>query len=201
VAHGLLELAVATGESGPLERATALARDAAARFADPAHGGFFYSAADGERLISPHKEYDDNPTPSGNSLLAHVLVRLARIHGDASLEDAAVGAMRLALDTARRAPHAFGQMLSALDLHLSPPREVAVVGAGDDPATRALHDAVRRGFHPTVVYAFGDGTRATVPLLEGKGLVDGRPAVYVCERFACRAPLTDPAAVASAMAA
>ena len=201
VAHGLLELAVATGESGPLERATAIAREAVARFADERHGGFFYTAADAERLVAPHKEYDDNPTPSGNSLLAHVLLRLARVHGDASLEEAAVGAMRLALDTARRAPHAFGQMLSALDLHLSPPREVAVVGPAADPATGALRDAVRAGFHPTVVYAFGDGAAAPVALLEGKGLVEGRPAVYICERFACLAPLTDPDAVARAMAA
>jgi uncharacterized protein len=85
---------------------------------------------------------------------------------------------------------------------LPAPREVAVIGPRDDAATVALRDAARRGFHPTAVYAFGEGTGAAgVPLLEGKGLVDGRPAVYICERFACRAPLTDADAVAGAMAA
>ena len=43
-----------------------------------------------------------------------------------------------------------------------------------------------------MIVAFGpaDG----VPLLAGRGPVDGRAAVYVCERFACRAPVTDPGA-------
>jgi uncharacterized protein YyaL (SSP411 family) len=49
-------------------------------------------------------------------------------------------------------------------------------------------------YEPNTVVAFGpaDG----VPLLEGKTLVDGRAAVYACERFACRAPVTDPAELA-----
>jgi uncharacterized protein YyaL (SSP411 family) len=202
VCHGLLELALATGEPEWLPPARRLADEALTRFADERNGGFFQSAADAERLVAPHKELDDNPTPSGNSLLAHALIRLARIYAEPELEQRAAATMRLAVDGMRRAPHGFGQMLSALDLHLSTPREVAVVGAPADAATQALADAVRDGFHPTVVYAFGDGTDAAgIPLLEGRGPVNGAAAAYICERFACRAPLTDPAAARAAMAA
>ena len=201
VCHGLLELALATGESEWLAPARRLAGDAATRFADESNGGFFQSAADAEQLVAPYKELDDNPTPSGNSLFAHVLIRLARIYAEPHLEVQAAAAMRLAVDGMRRAPHGFGQMLAALDLHLSEPREVAVVGPAADPATAALADAARAGFHPTVVYAFGDGADAAgIPLLEGRHPVGGAPAAYICERFACRAPLTDPAAVRAAMA-
>ncbi len=202
VAHGRLELATATGDARHLARAEELARSAVELFSDSRNGGFLYSASDAERLVAQHKEFDDNPTPSGNSLLAHVLLRLGRLHGDRELENLAAATLRIPLEMVGRAPHAFGQLLSALDLYLSPPREVAVVGPRDDAATAALRDAARRGFHPTAVYAFGDGSGAPgVPLLEGKGLVEGRPAVYICERFACRAPLTDAASVADAMAA
>jgi uncharacterized protein len=202
VCHGLLELALATGEPEWLPAARAVADAAIARFADERNGGFFQSAADAERLVAPHKELDDNPIPSGNSLLAHDLIRLARIYAEPALEERAVGALRMGADGMRRAPHGFGQMLSALDLHLTPPREVAVVGPPGGEATRALADAVRDGFHPTVVYAFGDGRDAAgVALLEGRTALDGAPAAYICERFACRAPLTDPAAARAAMAA
>ena len=86
-------------------------------------------------------------------------------------------------------------------MHLSPPQEIAVVGPDDHPETPLLVAAARSGFHPNAVYAFGDGRSPDdLPLLAGKSLVDGLPAVYICERFACRAPLTDPAAVAEALA-
>jgi uncharacterized protein YyaL (SSP411 family) len=48
---------------------------------------------------------------------------------------------------------------------------------------------VRSEFRPHLVLAGGDGD---VPLLEGRGPVDGRAAAYVCERFACRRPVTEP---------
>ena len=131
--------------------------------------------------------------PSGSSLLAHVLLRLARIDGDAERERLALRAVGLALEYVQRAPHGFGQLLQVIDLHLASPREIAIVGDPADPRTGELIDAARAGFHPTTVYAFGSGAPSDEPLLVGKTLVDGRPAAYVCERFACRAPVTDPA--------
>jgi uncharacterized protein YyaL (SSP411 family) len=189
VAHGLYELHVATGELRWLEESRRLAVLAVDLFADEERGGFFLTPSDGEKLVARQKDVDDNPTPSGNSMLAFVLLRIARIWGDDELERRAVGVLRLVRDVVSRAPSAFGWALCALDLYLSPPRELAIVGGpGSDIARAAL-----RGFDPNAVVAFGpaDG----VPLLEGKTLVDGQPAVYVCERFACRAPVTDPAAL------
>ena len=120
-------------------------------------------------------------------MLAFVLLRLARIWGDDELERQATGALRLVRDLLTRAPTAFGWALCALDLHLSQPRELAIVG---DPASDIARAALR-DFDPNAVVAFGPAD--DVSLLEGKTLVDHKPAVYVCERFACQAPVTDPA--------
>jgi uncharacterized protein YyaL (SSP411 family) len=186
VAQGLLELHVATGELRWLEEANRLVRLAVDLFADEERGGFFMSAADAEELVARKKDLEDQPTPSGNSMLADVLLRLARLYGDEELERRAVGVFRLVREALGRVPLAFGHALSALDLHFSPPREIAVVGPPESDVARAA----LRAFDPNAVVAFGpaDG----VPLLDGKDLVDGKPAVYVCERFACRAPVTDP---------
>jgi uncharacterized protein YyaL (SSP411 family) len=185
VVHGLYELHVATGELRFLEEANRLARLAVELFADDERGGFFLTPAHGERLIARQKSFDDHPTPSGNSMLAFDLLRLARIYGDDELERRAVGVLRLLGGALGRVPHAFGHALSALDLYLSPPRELAIVGSVESEVARAALEP----FQPNAVVAVGPAE--SVPLLAGKELVDGRPAVYVCERFACQAPVTD----------
>jgi uncharacterized protein YyaL (SSP411 family) len=120
-------------------------------------------------------------------MLAWVLLRLARIWGDDELEKRAVSVFRLVEPAIRRAPAAFAWALCGLDLWFSPTREIAIVG----PVTSPVARAALRPFQPTAVAAVGpaDG----VPLLEGKELVDGEPAVYLCERFVCQKPVTDPA--------
>jgi uncharacterized protein YyaL (SSP411 family) len=189
VAHGLLELHVATGEVRWLEEAHRLARLAVELFADEERGGFFLSPADGEALVARTKELDDHPLPSGNSMLAHVLLRLARIYGDDELERRAAGVLRLVRQALERAPASFGWALVALDLYLSPPRELAIAGPVDSEVARAA----LAPWEPRTVVAVGPA--AGVPLLEGKELVEGRPAVYRCERFTCRAPVTEPSAL------
>jgi uncharacterized protein YyaL (SSP411 family) len=187
VVHGLYELHVATGELRWLEEANRLTRVAVELFADEERGGFYLTPAHGERLIARQKSFDDHPTPSGNSMLAYDLLRLARIYGDTELEGRAVGVFRLLREALGRAPHAFGHALCALDLHFSPPRELAVVGPVDSDVARAALEP----FQPNAVVAVGPAEG--VPLLAGKELVEGRPAVYVCENFACKAPVTQPA--------
>ena len=186
IAHGLCELHVATGDLRWLRESRRAAIAAVEGFGDPGRGGFFLAPGDGERLVARQKAFDDNPTPAGSSMLAFVLLRLARIWGDDELERQAVSALRLVRDLLPRAPSAFGWALCALDLHLSPARELAIVGGAESGIARAA----LRSFDPNAVVAFGPAD--DVPLLEGKTLVDGKAAVYVCERFACRAPVTDP---------
>jgi uncharacterized protein YyaL (SSP411 family) len=184
VAHGLYELHVATGELRWLEESGRLARLAVELFADEERGGFFMTARDAEQLVARKKDLDDNPVPSGNSMLAFVLLRLARIYGDDELEHRAAGVLRLLHANLSRIPTAFGWALCALDLYLSPPRELAILGTpADEIARTALAP-----FDPNAVIAFGPSE--DVPLLAGKTRVDGKPTLYVCERFACQAPVT-----------
>jgi uncharacterized protein YyaL (SSP411 family) len=191
VAHGLLELHVATGDVRWLLEARRIVDVAIDLFADDERGGFFLAPRDGEALAARTKDLDDEPIPSGNSMMASVLIRLGRIWGDDALVERGEGVLRILGPAMERAPRHFSWALCALDLHLSPPREFAIVGDVRSEVARAA----LAGFDPATVVAVGPSE--DVPLLAGKGLVDGRPAVYVCERFACRAPATQPDELAS----
>jgi uncharacterized protein YyaL (SSP411 family) len=195
VANGLLELHWATGDLRWLDESRRLAGLAVDLFADPERGGFFVDPAGGDGLVARRKEFDDHPTPSGNSMTAYVLLRLARIYGDAEFEKHAVSVFRLARTYLERAPAAVGHLLCALDLHFSPPREIAVVGRSEDLRRAALAD-----FQPATVFAFAEEPTDRIPLLAGKGLVDGKPAAYVCENFACQAPVTEASELRTALA-
>ncbi|HEX3268168.1 MAG TPA: thioredoxin domain-containing protein [Gaiellaceae bacterium] len=185
VANGLYELHVTTGELRWLEEARRLAVLAVELFADEERGGFFLAPTGPDGLVARKKDLFDHPIPSGNSMLAFVLLRLARIYGDDELESRAVGVLRLLGSSLGRGPTEFAHALNALDLYLATPKEIAVVGPPESEVARAALEP----FDPNVVVAFGPAEG--VPLLEGKELIDGKPAVYVCERFACRAPVTE----------
>jgi uncharacterized protein len=184
--EALLTLYEATFDPRWFGEARRLADQILERFADHERGGFFTTASDHEQLIARRKQLEDAPIPSGGSAAAFGLLRLARLTGESRYEGAALGHLRLLHTIAVQHPTAFGHLLSALDFALAEVREVALVGDDREP----LEHVVREAFRPHVVLAGGpaDG----VPLLEGREPVDGRAAAYVCERFACRRPVTEP---------
>ncbi len=200
--EALITLYEATFEPRWYDEATALADALIERFGDPERGGFFMTAADAEQLPARRKDLEDSPIPSGNSSAAFGLLRLALLSGQGRYERAALGVLRLVYPIAVRHVLAFGHLLRAIDFYLAPVREVAIVGP--EAQARELTRVVRGAYRPHVVLAGGEGAPAAepavgVPLLEGRGPLDGRAAAYVCEHFVCQAPVTSPEELAAAL--
>jgi uncharacterized protein len=189
--EALLSLYEATFEARWFERAESVAKAMLARFHDPERGGFFSTSDDHEALIARRKEVGDHPIPSGNSSAALGLLRLAALTGERAYGQAAEGVFDLFAESAARRPEAFAHLLRAIDFHLSPTKEVALVGDDLTELTRL----VRNEHRPHLVLAGGPEGIDTPPLLQSRTTTDGQPTAYVCEHFACKAPVTDPQAL------
>ncbi len=180
-----------------LSEARVVADSLIALFADDERGGFFTTGADADALIVRPKDYQDNATPAENSLAADGLLRLAALTGNESYAASAERWIRTLAPVLGEHPTAFAFLLEAYERLVIPPLEVAIVGEPDDPATAALRAEVGGRLLPAavrVVAAPGSGADVT-PLLAGRDAVDGPAVAYVCERFACQLPVTDPAAL------
>ena len=185
-------------DAGWLDEATRIAGELLRLFHDDAAGGFFTTGVDAPALIVRPKDYEDNATPSENSLAAGALLRLAALTGETSYERVASEVLDAMAPVVGRHPVAFGELLQALERSVSAPIEIAVVGPAGDPRTAALRREVTGRLLPTAVMLCGDpvtGNAVTSPLLADRPLVGGVPAAYVCEHFSCRAPVTDPDAL------
>ena len=146
--------------------------------------------ADGEQLVARTKDLDDNPIPSGNSMLAYVLLRLARIYGDDELERRAVSVLRLVAAVAGAQPVLLRLgALRARPALLAAARDRDRRPAGGRGRARGARAASSR------TPSSRSARRTTCRCSRARRAVDGKPTVYVCERFACQAPVTDPAAL------
>jgi uncharacterized protein YyaL (SSP411 family) len=180
VAEGFLALHQVTGERRWLHLATGLLDSAIAHFTD-GNGGFFDTADDAERLVRRPQDPTDNATPSGLAATAQALVTAAALTADARYRAAADRALATVVPLLQRFPRYAGWAAAAGEAVVAGPLEVAVAGA------RELAAIARRTTSPgAVVVTEGDS-----PLL------DGRPAgaAYVCQNFACDAPIADPDAL------
>ncbi len=194
LAWGLVELYQATFEARYLKEAIALADTMIHHFHDAEGGGFFQTADDGEALLAKAKECYDGAIPSGNSVAALMLVKLARLTGNSRFEDIAAGTVRAFSAVIAKAPSQFSFMLMAHDFLLGPSSEIVL--AGDDVAE--LAQVVRSRFLPrAVVLHKPDGDSSAVvaiaPFAGGMKSGASGPRAYVCRNHACQAPVSTPA--------
>jgi uncharacterized protein YyaL (SSP411 family) len=195
LADGLLALYETSFDEESFEKARRMTERVLSHFADPA-GGFFDTGDDHEQLVTRPKDVQDNAVPSGNAMAVRVLLRLAAWTGEARYRDAAERAMRVVVPFVERYATGFAQWLGAMDLALARAVEVAIVGASGEAGTGALLAEARRGYRPNQVVALAaDPDASVVPLLHDRVAIDGRATAYVCRGFACRLPVTAPAAL------
>ncbi|MEW2546004.1 thioredoxin domain-containing protein [Streptomyces sp. NPDC047002] len=194
VAEGFLALASVTGEGVWLEFAGFLLDIVLDRFTG-ADGTLYDTADDAEALIRRPQDPTDNATPSGWTAAAGALLSYAAHTGSEPHRTAAERALGVVRALGPRVPRFIGWGLAVAEAALDGPREVAVVGDGD--AAAALRRTALLATAPGAVLATGPAGSDEFPLLADRPLVGGAPAAYVCRHFVCRAPTTDPAALAA----
>src|SRR5947209_3568791 len=194
LADGLLALYEADLQPRWFTEARRLMDEAIKLFADDQQGGFFDTGSDHEALVSRPKDIMDNATPAGNSGAIEVLLRLAAFTGEEPYRQRADEYLRGLADVMVQHPQAFGHVLGALDFAMSPVKEFAIIGDPQQADTRALLHVINSHYLPNSVLACAAPTASeaiqAVPLLADRSAKDGKATAYVCQNFACLAPVT-----------
>ena len=175
-----------------IDAAVSLAEIVINKFQDQQVGGFFFVADDHERLIARSKDANDSSVPSGNSMMAAVLIRLGRLCGRNDFLEAAESTILSSYASMQRSPMAFGQMLIALESHLSDSRELVLTCDKLDSIKFTI-DKLFQNFRPNLTIAAKlfeqDASKHLKPILQGKNAV-GEPHLYVCENHSCQKPIS-----------
>ena len=197
--NALVSLYEATFDEHRIDQAIKLTDVLTQHFADRARGGFFFTADDHEQLIARNKDIHDSSVPSGNSMAATALLRLAKLTGRSDLFEAARSTLESAVGVMQNSAMAAGQMLVATDMLFGPTKEIAIV-ASTAEEVHAAANGLHRQFVPNRVIAGRHEAQDHQsphlnPLFEGKEAVEGEPFVFVCENFACQAPVQGASAI------
>ncbi len=196
VADGLLALYEATFDQSWLTESISLADRMIELFWDDGVGGFYDTSAEHDQLVVRPRDVLDNAQPCGGSVATDVLLKLAVITGNGDYRLKAATPLRTLRELMGRAPAGTGHWIAALDFYVSSPKEVVIIGPQNDPATAALLQTVYGGFRPNKVLVGADDSDSAesygLPLLEARGMLDGKPTAYVCQNYACQLPVTTP---------
>lgn len=187
------ELYAATFDLAWLARSRELARQMRTLFWDEEEGGFFFYGRDGEELITRPKESDDGALPSGNSVAARELLRLARLTGESEFQNNAQAIMTAFSSRLKRYPSGHCFMLQALLLNLVPGKEAVVVGNLSNPETQQLLKTVQRTFLPEVNVLAAEKAKEFTQAAPFAADIEPAPEtqVFLCQNFACSLPEKD----------
>jgi uncharacterized protein YyaL (SSP411 family) len=197
--QGLLDLYETAFDPAYIETAIRLTEEQRRMFEDREHGGFFASAAGDASLALRLKDSDDGAEPSGNSVAALNLLRLAQFTGRSDFRECAGRIFRAFAGTLNEAPGALPLMLAAFGYSLTTPKQIVIAGEVKGEDTRAMLRAVHRRFLPykIVLLIDSEGNRERLagflPAVGNMVPINGKATAYVCENYTCSLPVNDPA--------
>lgn len=193
---GLLELYEATFKTEYLEEAIHFSEEMIRLFWDEEHGGLFFTGNDAERLIIRSKEIYDGATPSGNSVAALNLVRLAKITARNDFLDKGEAILRHFSVQVAQYPFAYTQLLHALLFMLQETKEILFTGPRGADGIPEIGKMLQQVYLPEAVLIYHDENESTrmeqiAPYIGYQKSIDGKPTLYICQNYACRKPTTD----------
>lgn len=203
---GLVELYEATGQVEYLKRALTLKDIMIEDFWDEADGGFYFSSKQGEALLSRSKEIYDGALPSGNSVAALQLGKLAAMTQDSALKAIVDQQLQVFAGTAEQYPMGYAMYLLAAMQPFQGGREIVLSGSRDDIVMQEMISAVQQAYLPGASVLIhwegeaGEGLRELLPHIREMKPVSGQAAVYICEHFSCKEPVTTLEALREALA-
>ncbi len=193
---GLLDLYEALPRTRWIDDALALQTVLDAHYADPL-GGYYRSADDSEVVVVRAKPMRDGAVPSGNSVEALNLLRLAALTGNEAFRTQGLQILSAQGNAIRENPTSVSELLLALDFALDTPKEIFLVKGKDDDS-EILVDVLRKTFVPNRVIAIvreggeREAHEKRIPLLRYKTARAGKTTAYVCQDKVCKQPTTDP---------
>jgi uncharacterized protein YyaL (SSP411 family) len=196
LADALLELLQTRWRSSDLEFARQLAEVLLEQFADPHDGGFFFTAADHEKLIHRSKSFGDESLPSGNGVAASVLCRLGYLLGELRYLDAAERTLQAAWSGIQEYPQAHMSLVNALEDFLSSMQILVIRGA---PASAAQWARDLGSLYAPTRMIFAIPEDAELPAALEPKRAQGETVAYLCRGMTCSAPLTNLEEIASAL--
>lgn len=194
--HGLIDLYQASFDVKWLQWAAALQTEMDALFLDAQHGGYYSVHTDMPNSVLRIKEDYDGAEPSPNSLAALNLVRLSALLAKDEWKKQAEKIFALFGSTLQSSPSSVPVMAMAFDMDFRGKQQIVLAGDSSSADFKKLAANVHRRFLPTAVILSADGGAGQQWLathneaLAGMKPVDGKPAAYVCQNFACQAPVT-----------
>ncbi len=201
VIEGLLTLHQATLRGKWLRQAITLAKTMVEQFWDEATGVFYDTGGRHENLFIRPQSTFDSALPSGASAATMVLLKLGWLTDNHEFEQIAARALRSVQELMSQHPLGFSNWLCALDFSLSEPRQITLIGSLDNPVTsELLHTLCATWLPNKVVAAYDPGDPTSIPelkLFENREMINNQSTVYVCHRYSCQKPITDPISLAA----
>ncbi|CVK21327.1 thioredoxin domain-containing protein [Sporomusa sphaeroides] len=191
---GLLEVYETTFNPKYLRQALEISEELTRLFWDKENGGFYFTGNDGEELLLRPKEIYDGAIPSGNSVAALALLKLARLTEDNKYITLVETMFSCFSREVQHYPRAYTYFLLALDYYLSVPSHIVIAGEREDPEVQAMLAVAGGRFMPETTVVYNDPVYQTdnwelIPVAAGQEAVGGRATGYICENFACRRPV------------
>jgi uncharacterized protein len=190
--EGLLELYMVCGHPRYLETALQLQNEQDDLFFDKEQGGYFLTGIDAEELLFRPKESYDGALPSGNSITALNLIRLARLTGEDRWDKKAEQLMHCFRPILEEHPSGYTAFLQALQFALQPSQELILAGSLNSPHLGEMQKIYFSKFHPYASILYHEGSLdKIIPWLADYPIESDSVAAYLCQNYTCQRPVHD----------